>query len=67
MSDKDRKKKDGQDKNKKIQARHADNFNPQNQRAAPAQEAKDASNLTDTAPGASDRRERRRSAARHSG
>src|SRR5437870_12840820 len=58
MSDKDRQKKGGQDKNKRNQARRADNFNQSRQQAKPAHQAKDESNLTDTeaGPGRGNRR-----------
>jgi len=57
MSDKDRQKKDGQDKNKLNQARRADNFNQTRQQAKPKHQAKDESNFTDTeaGPGRSNR------------
>ena len=55
MSDKDRQKKDGRDKNKKNQARREDNFNHQEQVATSPRQAKDVSNLTDTFPGAEHR------------
>ena len=50
MSDKDRNKKDGQRKDKKNQARR-ESENDRVQEAQPRQQAKDASNLTDTQPG----------------
>src|SRR5438477_5363763 len=51
MSEKERQKKGGQDKNKRNQARRADNFNQTRQQAKPAHQAKDESNLTDTEAG----------------
>ena len=64
MSDKDRQKKDGQDKNKRNRARRADNFNQNLQQAKPAHQAKDESNLTDTeaGPGRNNQRSERSSA-----
>jgi hypothetical protein len=53
MSDKDRNKKDGQRTDKKNQARR-ERENPVVQEAQPRQQAKDASNLTDTQPGPGD-------------
>ncbi len=53
MSDKDRNKKDGQRKDKKNQARR-ESENDRVQEAQPRQQAKDASNLTDTQPGAAE-------------
>ena len=51
MSDKDRQKKDGRDKNKKNSAaRKADNT--RKEKAVAPQQAKDASNLTDRHAGA---------------
>lgn len=52
MSDKDRQKKDGQRQDKKNQAmREAEN--DKDQKAKASEQAKDTSNLSDTAPGAS--------------
>jgi hypothetical protein len=51
MSDKDRKKKDGQDKNKKNRAAR-EAANTRKEKAASPQQAKDTSNLTDRAAGA---------------
>ncbi len=52
MSDKDRQKKDGQRQDKKNQAmREAEN--DKDRKAKSSQQAKDTSNLTDTAPGSS--------------
>lgn len=53
MSEKKRQKKDGQDKNKKNQAARA-RENDRVQTASAPQQAKDASNLTDTEAGAAD-------------
>ena len=53
MSDKDRNKKDGQRTDKKNQARR-EHENAAVQEAQPPQQAKDASNLTDTQPGPGD-------------
>lgn len=51
MSDKDRQKKDGRNKDKKnSSAREAEN--PRKEKASPAQQAKAASNLTDRFAGA---------------
>ena len=51
MSDKDRQKKDGRNKDKKNRAaREADNT--RKEKAAAPQQARDASNLTDRAAGA---------------
>jgi nitrous oxide reductase len=52
MSDKDRQKKDGRDKNKDNQAMRAANKDQRQQAAAAPQQAKAQSNLTDTEPGA---------------
>ena len=57
MSDKDRQKKDGERKDKKNQ-RMRESENEVVQEANPPQQARDASNLTDTQPGPSDTRER---------
>ena len=57
MSDKDRQKKDGRDKNKKNKAaREADN--PRKEKAAAPQQGRDTSNFTDrhTGPATSNRR-----------
>lgn len=54
MSEKKRQKKDGQRKDKKNKAMH-DSENERRQQASPPQPARDASNLTDTEPGAGDR------------
>jgi hypothetical protein len=51
MSDKDRQKKDGRNKDKKNKAMH-DRENDRVQKAAAPQQGKDASNLTDTQAGA---------------
>ena len=56
MSDKDRAKKDHMRTDKKNKAMR-EQENPRTQRADPPQQARDASNLTDTEPGA-ERRER---------
>ncbi|MDT5296625.1 MAG: hypothetical protein QOJ76_3505 [Acidobacteriota bacterium] len=56
MSDKDRKKKDGERKDKKNQQMH-ERENEVVQEANPRQQARDASNLTDTQPGPRDTRE----------
>lgn len=53
MSDKDRKKKDGRNKDKKNKAMH-DRENDRVQTANSPQQAKDASNLTDSEAGAAD-------------
>ena len=50
MSDKDRKKKDHMRTDKKNKAMR-EHENSRTQRAEPPQQAKDASNLTDTEPG----------------
>ena len=55
MSDKDRQKKDHMRTDKKNKARR-DSENPRTQRADPPQQARDASNLTDTEPGPENRR-----------
>ena len=55
MSDKDRQKKDGERKEKKNQRRH-ERENEVVQEATAPQQARDASNLTDTQPGAADTR-----------
>ena len=52
MSDKDRQKKDGLDKNKKNQAMREANKNQREQKASSPQQAKAESNLTDTQAGA---------------
>ena len=52
MSDKDRQKKDHKRTDKKNKARR-DSENPRLQTAKPRQQARDASNLTDTQPAAS--------------
>ena len=52
MSDKDRRKKDGQDRNKKNHATREANKNQRKQKATAPQQAKAQSNLTDTEPGA---------------
>jgi hypothetical protein len=52
MSDKDRRKKDGQDKNKKNQATRGGEKNQRKQGANAPQQAKAQSNLTDKEPGA---------------
>lgn len=57
MSEKKRQKKDGQRKDKKNKAMR-DSENDREQQAASPQQAKDASNLTDTEPGAGDRARR---------
>ena len=57
MSDKDRRKKDGQDKNKKNKAaREADN--PRKEKAVAPQQGRDTSNFTDqhAGPATSNRR-----------
>ena len=54
MSDKDRQKKDGRDKNKKNQAMREANKNQRLQTASAPQQAKAQSNLADTEPGAAD-------------
>ena len=51
MSDKDRQKKDHQRTDKKNKRRR-ESENPRLQTAQPRQQAKDASNLTDTQPAA---------------
>lgn len=51
MSDKERRKKDGQNKDKKNKAAR-DAENPRKQGAAAPQQGKDASNLTDREAGA---------------
>ncbi len=56
MSDKDRAKKDHERTDKKNKAMR-EHENPRTQRADPPQQARDASNLTDTEPGA-ERRDR---------
>jgi len=56
MSDKDRQKKDGRDKNKKNQAMREANKNKRVQKASVPQQAKAESNLTDTQPGAASNR-----------
>ena len=56
MSDKDRQKKDGERTDKKNQRMH-ERENEVVQEANPPQQARDASNLTDTQPGAADMRE----------
>ena len=56
MSDKDRQKKDGERKDKKNQQMH-ERENEVVQDASAPQQARDASNLTDTQPGAHDQRE----------
>ena len=53
MSDKDRKKKDGRNKDKINKARK-DSENPRKQTSDPAHQARAESNLTDTEPGAAD-------------
>ncbi len=50
MSDKDRRKKDQKRKDKENKAMRERN-NPRKQEASPRQQAKDASNLTDSEPG----------------
>jgi hypothetical protein len=55
MSDKDRQKKDGGRKDKKNQRRH-ERENEVVQQAVTPQQARDASNLTDTQPGPADTR-----------
>jgi hypothetical protein len=57
MSDKDRQKKDGERKDKKNRQMH-ERENEVVQGASAPQQARDASNLTDTQPGPSDTRER---------
>src|SRR5437763_15392898 len=52
MSDKERQKKDGRDKNKKNQAMREANKNQRLQTASAPSQAKDQSNLADTEPGA---------------
>jgi hypothetical protein len=52
MSDKDRQKKDGRDKNKKNQATREGEKNQRKQGANAPQQAKAQSNLTDKEPGA---------------
>jgi hypothetical protein len=49
MSDKERQKKDGQNKDKKNKATR-ENENPRKQTASPKHQAKAESNLTDTEP-----------------
>ena len=56
MSGADRKKKDGGRKDKKNQAMH-ERENEVVQEATAPQQARDASNLTDTQPGPADTRE----------
>src|SRR5947209_347253 len=56
MSDKDRQKKDGKDKNKKNQAMNAAHKNKRQQKASAPQQAKAQSNLTDTQSGAASNR-----------
>jgi hypothetical protein len=56
MSDKDRQKKDGERKDKKNQQMH-ERENEVVQKASAPQQARDASNLTDTQPGPADTRE----------
>ena len=56
MSGADRKKKDGGRKDKKNQAMH-ERENDTVQEATAPQQARDASNLTDTQPGPADTRE----------
>lgn len=53
MSEKTRKKKDGRNKDKKNQAMH-ERENDRAQTASSPQQARDASNLTDTEAGAAD-------------
>ena len=55
MSDKDRQKKDGERKDKKNERRR-ESENEVVQEANPPQQARDASNLTDTQPGPADTR-----------
>ena len=56
MSDKDRQKKDGERKDKKNERRR-ESENEVLQTASAPQQARDASNLTDTQPGARSTRE----------
>ena len=56
MSDKDRRKKDHERQDKKNRAMR--NENPRAQKASPPHQAKDESNLTDTQPGADQKRGR---------
>ena len=56
MSDKDRQKKDGERKDKKNERRR-ESENEVVQTASAPQQARDASNLTDTQPGARSQRE----------
>ena len=56
MSDKDRQKKDGEGKEKKNQQMH-ERENEVVQQAVAPQQVRDASNLTDTQPGAASTRE----------
>ncbi|HEX5709553.1 MAG TPA: hypothetical protein VFX96_19820 [Pyrinomonadaceae bacterium] len=59
MSDKERRKKDGRNKDKKTKAaREAEN--PRKQGAAAPQQARDASNLTDRHAGAATSNRRRK-------
>jgi hypothetical protein len=59
MSDKDRQKKDGRNKDKKNKAaREADN--PRKEKAAAPQQGRDASNFTDREAGAATSNRRRR-------
>jgi hypothetical protein len=58
MSDKDRQKKDHRRKDKENKAIR-DRINPRKQQASPRQQAKDASNLTDTEGGPDARRSQR--------
>lgn len=53
MSDKDRKKKDGQRKDKKNQAQR-ERENDRVQEARPRMQSKDQSNFTETEPGAAE-------------
>ena len=57
MSDKDRRKKDHKRKDKENRAMK-EHENPRAQKAAPSHQAKDESNLTDTQPGADQKRGR---------
>ncbi len=55
MSDKDRERRDGQNKDKKNKRRR-ENINTRQQRASPRHQAKSESNLTDTESGPENRR-----------
>lgn len=57
MSDKDRRKKDGQDKNKKNQATREGEKNSRKQGASAPNQVRDQSNRTDKEPGPGDDRD----------